>query len=60
MLPDTRSEIALPLIVGDRVLGALNVQSVQMAAFDEASATVLQTMADQYRHRPDQRDAVST
>ncbi|MBP7688766.1 MAG: GAF domain-containing protein [Thermoflexales bacterium] len=47
LLPDTRSEIALPLIVGDRVLGALNVQSVQMAAFDEASATVLQTMADQ-------------
>jgi GAF domain-containing protein/HAMP domain-containing protein len=47
LLPDTRSEIALPLIVGNRVLGALDVQSTQEAAFDEASASVLQSMADQ-------------
>ena len=47
LLPDTRSEIALPLIVGDRVLGALDVQSTQEAAFDEANAAVLQAMADQ-------------
>jgi GAF domain-containing protein len=47
LLPDTRSEIALPLITGDRVLGALDVQSTEAAAFDEASAAVLQSMADQ-------------
>ncbi len=47
LLPDTRSEIALPLIAGNRVLGALDVQSTQPAAFDEASAVVLQSMADQ-------------
>jgi GAF domain-containing protein/HAMP domain-containing protein len=47
LLPDTRSEIALPLMVGGRVIGALDVQSTQMAAFDEASAGVLQSMADQ-------------
>jgi GAF domain-containing protein/HAMP domain-containing protein len=47
LLPYTRSEIALPLLVGDRVLGALDVQSEQAAAFDEASAEVLQSMADQ-------------
>jgi GAF domain-containing protein/HAMP domain-containing protein len=47
LLPDTRSEIALPLVVGSRVIGALDVQSTQMAAFDEASAAVLQSMADQ-------------
>jgi GAF domain-containing protein/HAMP domain-containing protein len=47
LLPDTRSEIALPLVVGTRVIGALNVQSTQAAAFDETSATVLQSMADQ-------------
>jgi GAF domain-containing protein/HAMP domain-containing protein len=47
LLPDTRSEIALPLMVGSRVLGALDVQSTQMAAFDEANASVLQSMADQ-------------
>jgi GAF domain-containing protein len=47
LLPDTRSEIALPLMVGSRAIGALDVQSTQMAAFDEASASVLQSMADQ-------------
>ena len=47
LLPDTRSEITLPLAVGTRVIGALDVQSMQMAAFDEASAAVLQSMADQ-------------
>jgi GAF domain-containing protein len=46
-LLDTRSEIALPLKVGDRVMGALDVQSTQEAAFSEEDATVLQTMADQ-------------
>ena len=47
LLPDTRSEIALPLMVGDRVLGALDAQSTRAAAFDQASAAVLQSMADQ-------------
>ena len=47
LLPETRSEIALPLVIGSRVIGALDVQSTQRAAFDEASAAVLQTMADQ-------------
>jgi len=47
LLPETRSEVALPLIVGDQVLGALDVQSVQAVAFDETSTAVLQNMADQ-------------
>ena len=47
LLPNTRSEIALPLVVGDRALGALDVQSTHEAAFDETSAAVLQSMADQ-------------
>jgi GAF domain-containing protein/HAMP domain-containing protein len=47
LLPLTRSEIALPLIAGNRVLGVLNVQSKQAAAFDEANAEVLQAMANQ-------------
>jgi len=47
LLPDTRSEIALPLIVGERVFGALDAQSVQPAAFDENYTVVLQGMADQ-------------
>ena len=47
LLPDTHSEVALPLIVGDQVLGALDVQSTQIAAFDATSTAVLQNMADQ-------------
>jgi len=47
LLPDTRSEIALPMIAGNRVLGALDVQSTQPSAFDESNAVVLQAMANQ-------------
>lgn len=47
LLPETRSEMALPLQVGGRVIGALDVQSKEAAAFDEDDVTILQTMADQ-------------
>jgi GAF domain-containing protein/HAMP domain-containing protein len=46
-LPDTRSEMALPLRLGDRVIGALDVQSVDPNAFEEEDILTLQTMADQ-------------
>jgi len=46
-LSRTRSEVALPLMVGDEVLGALDVQSIDRQAFSEEDVTVLQTMADQ-------------
>jgi PAS domain S-box-containing protein len=46
-LPETRSEMALPLKVGDRVIGALDVQSIHEAAFSEDDVTALQIMADQ-------------
>ena len=46
-LPDTRSEMALPLKVGERIIGALDVQSVREAAFTGEDAAVLQTLADQ-------------
>jgi GAF domain-containing protein/HAMP domain-containing protein len=47
LLPDTRSEIALPLLVRDRAIGALDVQSVKGAAFDQESINTLQGMANQ-------------
>ncbi len=47
LLPNSRSEIALPLRAGERVLGALDVQSEQPAAFDESDIAVLQGVADQ-------------
>ena len=46
-LPLTRSEMALPLKVGERVIGVLDVQSVEPAAFTEEDVSVLQTVADQ-------------
>jgi GAF domain-containing protein/HAMP domain-containing protein len=47
LLPYTRSEIALPLIVGERVLGALDVQSTAEAAFSEQDIETMQGMANQ-------------
>ena len=47
LLPRTRSEMALPLVVGDRVLGALDVQSAKPAAFSEQDVSALQLVADQ-------------
>ncbi len=46
-LPDTRSELALPLRSRGTVIGAMTVQSVKEAAFDEEYIVALQTMADQ-------------
>ena len=47
LLPETRSEMALPLIVGERVLGALDVQSTKPAAFSQEDIAVLQLVANQ-------------
>ncbi len=47
LLPETRSEMALPLMAGERVLGALDIQSTQATAFDENDIAALQGMADQ-------------
>jgi GAF domain-containing protein len=47
LLPDTRSEMALPLVVGGRVLGALDVQSIWPAAFTDEDIAVMQLAADQ-------------
>jgi GAF domain-containing protein/HAMP domain-containing protein len=46
-LPDTRSEMALPLIANDQVIGVLDVQSEQPDAFTEEDIATLQIMADQ-------------
>jgi GAF domain-containing protein len=47
LLPYTRSEIALPLIIGDRVLGALNVQSTRESDFGPQVIETMQSMAGQ-------------
>jgi len=47
LLPDTHSELALPLISQGQVIGAMTVQSEQESAFTQEDITILQTMADQ-------------
>ncbi|MBN1179057.1 MAG: GAF domain-containing protein [Anaerolineae bacterium] len=47
LLPDTRSEMALPLLARGKVIGAMTVQSDREAAFTDDDIAVLQTMADQ-------------
>jgi GAF domain-containing protein/HAMP domain-containing protein len=47
LLPYTRSEIALPLLVGDRVLGALDVQSTKESDFGPEVIDTMQSMAGQ-------------
>ena len=46
-LPMTRSELALPLLVHNNVLGILDIQSDKPQAFNEDDIDVLQTLADQ-------------
>jgi GAF domain-containing protein len=47
LLPNTHSEIALPLIISERVIGALDVQSTREADFKPDDIATLQAMANQ-------------
>jgi GAF domain-containing protein/HAMP domain-containing protein len=46
-LPDTKSEMALPLIVGDTIIGALDVQSTEANAFANEDIELFSALADQ-------------
>jgi GAF domain-containing protein len=45
-LPNTHSELALPLISGERILGALTIQSELPGAFDQDDIAILQNISD--------------
>ncbi len=45
-LPDTKSEAVLPLLVENRILGVLDVQSNVYGAFHEMDLLVVRTLAD--------------
>jgi len=47
LLPETQSEMALPLRAGERVIGALDVQSQNPYAFTTDDVKIAQTLADQ-------------
>jgi signal transduction histidine kinase/DNA-binding response OmpR family regulator len=47
LLPDTRSEMGLPLRLGERILGVLDIQSEEFNAFTSDDTSVMQILADQ-------------
>jgi GAF domain-containing protein len=46
-MPDTHSEMALPLRIGDKIIGALDVQSTETGAFTNEDVETLSLLADQ-------------
>ena len=47
LLPDTRSEMAIPLIAGERVVGVLDLQSSQPGALSEDNLPAFEALAGQ-------------
>ena len=47
LLPETRAELGMPLMIGTQVTGALDVQSAKANAFTNDDVSVLQILADQ-------------
>jgi signal transduction histidine kinase/CheY-like chemotaxis protein len=47
LLPETRAETAIPLRVGGRIVGALDIQSTLAGAFTPDDISVLQILSDQ-------------
>ncbi len=47
LLPDTRSEMVIPLRVGERVVGVLDMQSAQPAALSAENLPAFETLAGQ-------------
>ena len=47
LLPNTRSEMAVPLIVGDRVIGVLDMQSEQPDSLNETNLAAFEALAGQ-------------
>ena len=47
LLPETKSETALPLKIGDRIIGTLDIQSTEIDAFSEDEIAILQILSDQ-------------
>ncbi len=47
LLPDTAAELAVPMIVGNQLLGVLDVQSDRLNAFTDEDANIQSTLASQ-------------
>jgi GAF domain-containing protein/uncharacterized membrane protein YhdT len=46
LLPDTRSELAVPIMDGSRIVGAVDMQSVDIDAFQPEDVQALQSLAN--------------
>jgi GAF domain-containing protein len=47
LLPETRSELAVPMIVGGRVIGVFDIQSEQVGRFTDSDVNIQTTLAAQ-------------
>jgi PAS domain S-box-containing protein len=47
LLPETKAEAAIPLRIGNRIIGALDIQSTEVDAFSEDDIAILQLLTDQ-------------
>ena len=47
LLPDTHSEAAIPLRIGKRIVGVIDLQSNEIDAFTQADISILLALADQ-------------
>lgn len=48
LLPDTQAELTLPLVVGDELIGILDVQATELNRFTEADVRIHTTLAAQF------------
>lgn len=47
LLPETRAEASIPLRIGPRVIGVIDIHARELNAFNEDEISVLQTLGDQ-------------
>lgn len=47
LLPETRSELAIPIAIGDQVLGVLDIQQDRVSGLTQEDVTLLQSIANQ-------------
>ncbi|MBI5670820.1 MAG: GAF domain-containing protein [Chloroflexi bacterium] len=46
LMPEARSELAIPMVMGDEVIGVVDVQAAETGRFSEPDARVLKTLVD--------------